>query len=374
MRFGSNHLMSATNGPYSAQFVYDGLGRCVKRTISGYAAVFAYDDWKPIAEWDEWNGCQAWNVYGPGADEILLRYQTKIGYIRFQLDRHGNVAFLVDNDGRGIEKYTYDAFGQPTITDWDGHPLNYSYYGHRFLFQGRDYIRELGLYDYRHRFYHPGLGRFLQTDPTGFSAGDMNLFRYCDDDPVDRGDPLGLYAVGTGFSDEQKKQLEDAQKEMATKLDAGADKIDDAVKKGEESNEFKSVKKDFERVFHKPITPADMAKYAEKARQIVDSLRDDGKKGYRMVGKTQDYFAKRGLSDNPAAGVVGGKIIFINTDLAFKPEKEIGYPLPWILGHEAAHNNWIQLDFYRFQPQYQTLTPQQALNNADSYIDFAYRQ
>ena len=117
-----------------------------------------------------------------------------------------------------------------------------------------------------------------------------------------------------------------------------------------------------------------MAKYAERAHQIVDSLRDDGKKGYTLVGKTQEYFAKRGLPDNPAAGVVGGKIIFINTDLAFKPEKEIGYPLPWILGHEAAHNNWIRSDVYRFQPQYQTLTSQQALDNADSYVDFAYRQ
>jgi RHS repeat-associated protein len=54
------------------------------------------------------------------------------------------------------------------------------------------WIGELGIYDYRHRMYNPDLGRFLQTDPTGFDAGDMNLFRYCDDDPVDRSDPTGL--------------------------------------------------------------------------------------------------------------------------------------------------------------------------------------
>jgi hypothetical protein len=30
-------------------------------------------------------------------------------------------------------------------------------------------------------------------DPTGFDAGDMNLFRYCGDDPVDRSDPTGLF-------------------------------------------------------------------------------------------------------------------------------------------------------------------------------------
>jgi hypothetical protein len=40
--------------------------------------------------------------------------------------------------------------------------------------------------------YHPGLGRFMQSDPTGFDAGDMNLFRYVGDDPVDRSDPTGL--------------------------------------------------------------------------------------------------------------------------------------------------------------------------------------
>ena len=91
------------------------------------------------------------------------------------------------------EKYTYDAFGRPTVTDGDGgNPRVSSYYAHRFLFQGREYLAELGIYDYRNRFYHPLLGRFLQTHPTGFDAGDMNLFRYCGDDPVDGSDPTGL--------------------------------------------------------------------------------------------------------------------------------------------------------------------------------------
>jgi hypothetical protein len=65
--------------------------------------------------------------------------------------------------------------------------------------------------------YHAGLGRFLQTDPMGlqtegdklsagqkalfspggvapdaFTSSEMNLFRYCGNDPVDRSDPFGL--------------------------------------------------------------------------------------------------------------------------------------------------------------------------------------
>src|SRR2546430_16391709 len=97
-----------------------------------------------------------------------------------------------------LERYRYDAFGKPTVTDWwgnphvDGNNQPRSWYGNRFMFTGREYLQELGIYDYRHRMYHPQLGRFLQSDPTGFDAGDMNLFRYCGDDPVDRSDPTGL--------------------------------------------------------------------------------------------------------------------------------------------------------------------------------------
>ena len=214
----ANRLVSAsyTGGPQPvlAEFVYDGLGRCVKRTIGGVATLFAYDGWKPIAEWNEWNHFQAWNVYGPGPDEILLRHEVKYGYLRFHTDRHGNVAFLLDNDGRVIEKYTYDAFGEPTITGAGGEPRDFSHFNHCFLFQGREYIQKLGVYDYRNRFYHPGLGRFLQTDPTGFDGGDINLFRYCGDDPIDLSDPTGLLA---GFS--QYKLVYDANE----KLDATHD-------------------------------------------------------------------------------------------------------------------------------------------------------
>lgn len=191
-----NHLVSAYSGEDYAQFVYDGLGRCVKRTINWETTLIAYDGWKPIVEWDEWGYFKAWNVYGPGSDEILWRYADRYGHLRYHSDRMGHVAFLLDFDGAVREKYTYDAFGRPTVSDWNGeNARSWSWYGNRFMFTGREWIPELGLYDYRNRFYHPLLGRFLQSDPKGFDAGDMNLFRYVGDDPVDKGDPMGLAAV-----------------------------------------------------------------------------------------------------------------------------------------------------------------------------------
>lgn len=186
-------MTSATTTGQSAQFIYDGLGRCVRRTINGVATVFTYDGWKQVAEWSGTGVFQAWNIYGPGADEILVRYSTSFGYHHYHADAQGNVKFLLNGTNTVVEKYTYDAFGQPKITDANGaNPRTTSNYGNRFLFTGREWLAPLGLYDYRNRMYQPQLGRFLQTDPLGFAAGDANLFRYCAGDPVNRVDPTGL--------------------------------------------------------------------------------------------------------------------------------------------------------------------------------------
>jgi RHS repeat-associated protein len=101
--------------------------------------------------------------------------------LRYHHDRHGNVTALLGRDGEQLERYTYDAFGKPTsITDWygnghyDANGHYASWYDNRFMFQGREWLGELGIYDYRHRMYDPKLGRFLQTDPTGFADVTMS--------------------------------------------------------------------------------------------------------------------------------------------------------------------------------------------------------
>jgi hypothetical protein len=48
------------------------------------------------------------------------------------------------------------------------------------------------LSNYKNRWYSPKLGRFLQNDPIHFSGGDINLYRYCVNDPINVGDPMGL--------------------------------------------------------------------------------------------------------------------------------------------------------------------------------------
>src|SRR6202040_436552 len=38
----------------------------------------------------------------------------------------------------------------------------------------------------------PGIGRFLQPDPLSLDAGDQNIYRYCNNDPINGSDPMGL--------------------------------------------------------------------------------------------------------------------------------------------------------------------------------------
>ncbi len=84
------------------------------------------------------------------------------------------------------------SFGKLFFLAPDGTPRSESAYGVRFLFTGREYLVQVGLYDYRHRAYTPTLGRFLQVDPIDFTGGDFNLYRYCANRVSARIDPHGL--------------------------------------------------------------------------------------------------------------------------------------------------------------------------------------
>ena len=184
---GSSHAMTA---------IYDGLGRCLQRTVDGVTTTYVYDEWSAVNEFTSASTNNIiWNLFGPGGpDDIQMRVGDQLGTQFYHKDREGNVNFVTE--GTTVrEQYLYDAFGTPYNST--GTEITASSIGNRYLFTGREYFFSFGIYDYRHRVYHPKLGRFLQLDPKGFDAGDMNLFRYCDDDPVDRTDPTGLYTTSS---------------------------------------------------------------------------------------------------------------------------------------------------------------------------------
>ena len=57
--------------------------------------------------------------------------------------------------------------------------------------RGANTTPKSGPMHYRARTYDPSTGRFLQTDPLGHGAGDLNLYRYVGNNPINATDPSG---------------------------------------------------------------------------------------------------------------------------------------------------------------------------------------
>jgi RHS repeat-associated protein len=149
-----------------------------------------------VDEWSRWgkddiDGKPGGRVSGRRTSQIVA---SAAGgpWRHHHYDGQGNCIFLTDGWGTILEQYDYDAFGRPYFYNAGGDSIGYSPNNNRFLFTGREWLKDLKVYDYRNRMYQPELGRFLQPDPTEFEAGDYNLYRYCHNDPINRSDPFGL--------------------------------------------------------------------------------------------------------------------------------------------------------------------------------------
>src|SRR5579884_1259031 len=246
------HLIRVSSGNTTCELVYDGLGRCIKRTVRTQAQAiqqpnstprprptphprptprttptptptasptptpvgqvevtkyYIYDGDRPILKHDPTLPDAAWiNLYGKGVDEVLMRFDPtgpSPQPVFYQQDHEGSVTYLTYDAPPGqtpiLEYYRYDVFGQPAIYGPDNRVRQPSLYSNRFLFTGREYNANFGFYEYRARAYNAKLGRFMSEDPKLFDAGDYNLFRYCHNDPIDFTDPMGLASEQTGL-------------------------------------------------------------------------------------------------------------------------------------------------------------------------------
>jgi RHS repeat-associated protein len=188
-----NRLVSASAGGTTMTFGYDARNRCVKRSTNGSSIYLYYDGWNLIEEHSAADVVLNRYIHGSGIDEILARFAANGVQIYFHQDALGSTVALTDASGNVVERYKYDVYGSPAFVDGSGGALSSSNYDNRFLFTGREYVQLLGVYDYRNRFYSPALGRFLQTDPLRFNAGDINLYRHTRNGPTNGIDPSGLY-------------------------------------------------------------------------------------------------------------------------------------------------------------------------------------
>ncbi len=188
-----NHL-SSINGGLSATYRYDALGRRVEKQTPAGTERYYYSLDNIIEERDGNGSVLATYVYGNATDEILSMRRNGQDYYYHQ-DGQGSVVALTDGGGSVVERYSYEAYGAPTIYDPAWNTRTATAVGNHYLYTGRFWDSESGLYYNRARYYDPENGRFINRDPIG-TWGDLhnqgNAYAYVGNDPLNYTDPTGL--------------------------------------------------------------------------------------------------------------------------------------------------------------------------------------
>lgn len=196
-----NRLVKAENGAVSVSFVYDPFGRRIeKRTeITGHGehghnvdegvTRYLYDGMNLIRETREGRRRAGRfettsYLYGPNIDDPLAAMSDHRSWY-YHADGLGSIVALSNTHGTVVQEYAYDSFGN---MQQRGKSINQP-----FTYTGREWDRETGLYYYRARYYDPKIGRFISKDPISFAGGDVNLYGYVSNNPINLTDPNGLW-------------------------------------------------------------------------------------------------------------------------------------------------------------------------------------
>jgi RHS repeat-associated protein len=185
------------------RYRYDTLGRLIEREVNGTTLYTVYDG---VQAWADFGGGELVARYlSGGVDDLVTRWRASDGLAWYLTDAQGTVRDIADAAGLLVVNHVeYGAFGEVLS---QSNPAS----GDRFLYTGREWEPELGLYYYRARFYDPATGRFTSQDPIGFEGGTTNLYDYVGNSPSNAVDPSGL----TATTEYVKKQVNAATGALA---------------------------------------------------------------------------------------------------------------------------------------------------------------
>jgi RHS repeat-associated protein len=253
----------APGGGRRLEFTYDYRGRRMSRTTYAWNAGtaswdpvedkrFVYDGWNLVAELDATGGTPVlvrsflWGLDlaglqtgtpGQGAGGIggLISMTEWSGSPAVRgasfyavSDGNGNVSVLVDVDSAAgpVETLEYGPFGRVVAQHRaDGGAVPAAVPSRcPFGFSSKYLDTDSGLLYFGYRYYSVDLGRWLCRDPLGEKGG-ANLYAYCQNDPVNAVDPLGLARTADDpFGDKERWERDPDQPGPADILPEGGKK------------------------------------------------------------------------------------------------------------------------------------------------------
>jgi RHS repeat-associated protein len=141
--------------------------------------------------YDNNGNVQAKYMRGSVIDEVVNGFQTNSGALTNYTYHHDALESVLGqsgNTGTVVAAQGYTSFG--STVNATGSSNN------TLKFTGREQDIETGLYYYRARYYDSLTGRFLSEDPI---RSGINFYVYCNNNPVNCSDPLGLYDLTAQF-------------------------------------------------------------------------------------------------------------------------------------------------------------------------------
>lgn len=152
--------------------MYDALGRRESKTISKTSTSFLYDGLNLEQELKRTTPTVNY-LTGAGIDETLSRTDSK-GTSSYLTDNLGSTLALTSSAGAISTSYSYEPYGNTTASGTSS--------TNTIQYTGRE-NDGTGLYYYRARYYSPTYGRFISSDPIGFTGG-INSYVYVGDTPL----------------------------------------------------------------------------------------------------------------------------------------------------------------------------------------------